>query len=751
MTDSRQTQSSAAPDARKKATTPLNRAEIEQSLNKVLAAGPIAIEQQVRYLLAYSQKMAAQSVTTPYPEKPLTVAQARVAALTEIADVLNDAQIKTLLRDARQIADLEVRLQMLTRLALRNAPQQYRTVIREMWNQVRTLKDPVVRARLIFRLAPHLTLMDDEPSASVNLLQVVSLAQSIDNGEARVRSLIALAPYLPQIVAARVLNRALDEIDQMTNDATQRNAIASLSDPLPDEIQARALRSAQAIESPGERARALTALAPRLPIELQPRLRADALEAINTIRSEEDRSEALIAFAPHLEYASGQDHFPALLERALGIAIAMSRRHLRAKALVALAPHLTLDLQGEALAAVHNLSNERERAALLANLAPNLPPEMLVASLAVAHTMREQDARAHALTILAHHVPERAQGQTLLDALAAAVNLPHHYERVRALVDLLDVLPQQLREQAYTNALETTRLIENENARARALSLLGQHLPPTLLQRALDAAYELEDAQQRLNALSGLVPHLVDNMRDDALKHLLECAQVMPFEYKKTRALVSIAPLLTPDLLKAALETAETLQDPYDRVSAYIALAQNLAPDQRPTLLTKAWELMKNIDDGYDRSSALAAIAPFLPPSAHPALAKEAAMVIGGIMDEYDQASAISILAGLLAEGEIRPSAPAPDYYLAIKEGLETTLQVSQQGVRKELLQEGVVLWAELHDPDQSYQLWREMIHKLKFLPLADVLVCLGTLTPVIRALAGDEGLQSIAQILGVR
>ncbi len=36
-------------------------------------------------------------------------------------------------------------------------------------------------------------------------------------------------------------------------------------------------------------------------------------------------------------------------------------------------------------------------------------------------------------------------------------------------------------------------------------------------------------------------------------------------------------------------------------------------------------------------------------------------------------------------------------------------------------------------------------------LPLADVLLCLGTLTPVIQSLGGDESLKEIAKILGVR
>lgn len=747
MTDSSQ---SPATAERKKTGT-LGRSDLEQALNRALAAGPIAIGQQVRYILAFSQMLGAAPTTTPHPEKPLSVGHARLVALANLSEILSEGQIKALIKEARQIADPEVKLQLLVRLALRSTPQNYRSLVRDLWNTARTLPDPAARARLIFQLAPLLSLMDDEPSAPTELLQVVALAQSINSTEARVRSLIALAPHLPQTIALRVLNRALEEVDQMANDAMRRSSLASLADPLPDEIKERALRSAQAIETPGERAQALTTLARQLPSEMQRRLRSEALDAIDTISSEEERADALIAFAPHLEYATEQDQFPALLEKALSIAIGMSRRHLRAKVLVALAPNLTLDLQGEALAAVHSLSNERDRATLLAGLAPYLPPEMLVASLAVAHTMREQDARVHALTTLAHYVPENARQQTLLDALAAAVNLPNHFERVTALIALVDILPPTLREQAYTNALETTRLMENENTRTRALNLLGPHLPPTLLKRALDAAYQLDDPQQRLNALSGMVPYLADEERIDALKHLLECANNMPLEYKRTRALVSIAPLLPADLLHESQALVDALDDPYDRVSAYIALAQNLSPEQRPGLIAKAWTRIKDIDDGYDHASALAAISPYLPPAARSDLARAAGMVIGSIMDEYDQASAISILAPLLAEGDTTAAVPAPDYYAALKDGFTAALSVPQQSLRVLALQEGIARWIDITDQDHSYQLWREVAHQLKMLPLPDVLTCLSILMPVIHTLAGDEGLESIAQILGVR
>ena len=198
------------------------------------------------------------------------------------------------------------------------------------------------------QIAPLLTVIQDEPATPPALLEIVSIAQAIGNTEARIRSLLILAPYLPHNMRIRVLHRVIDEIDRLNSDAQRTNALCALADHLTSEIDSRVLQSAEGIQDPSDRARALTALARYLP--LKPELRSEALSTIESIRDEEERADALIAFAPHLEYITDSDHFPILLEQALAIAIGIKRRHLRARTLVALAPHLTLDLQGEALA-----------------------------------------------------------------------------------------------------------------------------------------------------------------------------------------------------------------------------------------------------------------------------------------------------------------------------------------------------------------------------------------------------------------
>ncbi|MGQ9887260.1 MAG: hypothetical protein ACUVSX_02105 [Aggregatilineales bacterium] len=728
------------------------RSDLERGLLAALAQGPAALVEQAARLLDLSQLAPA----APVPGPALPAEAARVVALALLAETLPETDVIALYHAAGQLADPVMRLRVLARVALRLPPQLYQAAVRRSWQEASALSDPAARAYALFQLAPLLTLYHDEPAAPPALLEIVALAQAINNPEARIRSLAALAPYLPQRMRLRVLRRAVDEMDQLHSDAARFNALNALADHLLPELEGRVLHNAEAIRSPSERARAFTALARHLPMALRPALRAGAISAIAAIRDEEERAGALIAFAPHLEYVTNAEQFPHLLERALRIAIGLKRPHLRARALVALAPHLTPDLQVEAVAVVNGLANERERAALLADLAPTLMPDMVMVSLAAIYNLETQDVRAHALSVFAQYVPESARDQTLLDALAAANNLSRPYERVVALMRLMDALPASLREQTCANALESARLTKNESACARALGLIGLHLSPALAPRALEIARALVNPAQRLVALNSLLPFLAGADRASVTEELLEVVQEMPFEYHRARALAEIVPLLPDDLIPQALRVANDIEDPFDRVSALVAFIPRLTPEQSRRTLADCWRLVRAIDNGYDAACALAAIAPLLPPAAGPDLARSACMIIGAIMDEYDQASAIALLAPLLTlegapGGQDSAAEPVPERHTALEQGVRAALRISDQTRRWQLLAEGAALCAESSDNEQLYHLWREVAVALADLPLADALLCLSAMAPVVQRLGGDDALAAVARLLQQR
>jgi len=727
-----------------KAAPGAGRAELERAL----LSGPKAFRTQLRYVLALSQ-LARPSAPLPPTSPPLpTLAQARLEALGQLNDVITPSQAQLLLRSAAALGHWTPRLALMASWGQHLPAAEARRLIVELIGQAEQV-DAEARALLWFTLSPLLRRVGAAPSQSSPLLRLLLDAQAMKNTEARLRALIALSGRLPAEVATPALRRLLDDLAEARQDAVTAKAMEMLPPYLPRLLLDRLLEVADGIQQPNERARAYIALARSLPADFQERVRLAALSAIDRMENDDERADSLVSFTPCLEAVTISDHYPEVLERALTSAILINRRSARARVLVSFSPYLTPDLQGEALAAVHSLPNERERAVLLAQLAPSLPSNMLVASLAVAHTMREQDSRVHALSVLAHYVPESARAQTLLDVLAAASNLPQHYERVRALVSLVDILSDALRDQALTNALETARLIDNENARARALNLLGPHLPSRLQERALLVARELPSMEVRLNALMGLIGHLPPSLRAEVTRDLLDGARLMPVEYKRARVLANLASLIPTEALDELIGLGEALSDPLDRLQVAIACAQNLPTERRPPLILKAWHALRQVEDGYDRAAAIASLAPFLPEGARADLNSAILASIAEIEDEYDRASALALLVPLLSDqGSKR--AELPDFSQALWQGFEAALSVPEPRARAATLAQGVATLSGAGD-ELAFQAWARLAPRLAYLPLPELVLCLTALVPLVREFAAEEGLRDLAALLGAR
>ncbi|MBC8170637.1 MAG: hypothetical protein H7X77_03160, partial [Anaerolineae bacterium] len=539
--------------------------QLEQTLLLALNAGRAGLADQIHTILAYSQMLAAPISNQLHRPPVLNVVQARLAAMLEFSIEPTPDQVKSLYRRSRHISHPAIRLNFQVRL-LKMLPVSIQTaVLRDIWKQIDQVEDLPERARILLLLADQPLLAEVEPPAADPLDEILQIVSNIPGIEARLRSLVALSVNLAPERAAPLFERILNDLEHTPNDTLRSQTISQVVTKLPPDLYPRLNTVIQKIKSPVDRAHTYIALALSLPQYSD--LRLTALDAISAIPGEEDMVAALIEFVPALEGASIEAGYPETLQQALGIVVGLNKRALRAKALVALAPHLTPDLKGEALAAVHSVSSEHERATLLAQLAPILPDGMFIASLAVAHTMREADARAYTLRILAHHVPIHARDQTMRDAFVSASSLPNPLERIQALVALLDILPSDLQTQALETALQTIRIIENENPRARALSLLCQHLQPVALDQVLGLILELNDPQQRLNVLVSLAPQLHGETLSQALQLMLDCARQMPFAYRRARALVSIAAFLTPTITDELLALVDTLHDPYDRVA----------------------------------------------------------------------------------------------------------------------------------------------------------------------------------------
>ncbi|MFW5772932.1 MAG: hypothetical protein ACOCZH_06360, partial [Phototrophicaceae bacterium] len=250
--------------------------------------------------------------------------------------------------------------------------------------------------------------------------------------------------------------------------------------------------------------------------------------------------------------------------------------------------------------------------------------------------------------------------------------------------------------------------------------------------------------------LLGMVPHLPPEQRGAALTAMLADVRRITIDYKRARALIQLAPHLPPDLIGKAVKLTAKLNEPFDRVTVYIALAQNLPRESRPHVLVPAWQLIDSIDDHYDRASALAAIAPYVPASARPELAARASDVIRLVDDEYDKASTISILASLLVQGEKPSQAALPATRAILQTALLAALAIpNNPTLRTQQIGAACLNWRSLDDASR-YAVWRAVLPEVAALPLTDALQCLEALLPVVESF-GAQRLDDIVHILGLK
>ncbi len=730
------------------ATNDTRPATVRQRLQSALRMGRQGLALQLRYLLMACQFAPAR----PIPSESVThlhINDARLQTLAHIAPHLSPAQRSSLYGLIHEVEDRDTRLSLLAR-AIRAVPiDEALPHARVIWESLDALHNPAQRASVLIDIAD---LIHDTAGSTLTagvLLRLIHTAQNMKTIEARLRGLIGLAPSLPAAQSRDIVHSIMAELERARNDTLTTRSINTIAPALTPQHVPAATALCRTIKSPADRARALTALLPYVPNEWRGDLQGEILMAVEQISSEDERADALLALAPHMESATVKE-YPRVLSHALSIAIGMQRRPLRARMLVSLAPHLTPDLQVEAIADVNSLPNERERATLLTQLAPTLPESMIVASLSVAYAMREQENRVQALTALARYSSPAMRRQTLLDALASANNIASHYERVRVLVSLLELMPPNMQEQTVTNALESVRLIENESARARGISLLAPYLSDILLERALSIARELTNVEHRLSALIGLAGHLADRHYDAVIHEMLDCVTSLTIDYKRARALTAIAPYARPEDTSTLETLANQLDDPIDRLNVLLALVPHVPTALRSAIVQSAYRLLIQSEPGYDHATAIVALMPYLPSEQREALIRAIPATLEAIEDEYDQASAIVSLAPLLVSEE-QANGQSVSRWDVLSLALESALLVPHPKQRLHLLEQACAAWARQKSPERAFIVWSHLTTLLVEMPLSQAVACLGALLPLLIDFAGEDAAVEVARLLGVK
>jgi hypothetical protein len=528
------------------------------------------------------------------------------------------------LETTRRIQDKYTRAHALIALA-----QQQPELFSEVLEATRNLRSEYTRAEALGALARHLPpeLFPEALRITRNLrseytraIALIALAQQqpelfpealettrrIQDEGTRAITLIALAQRQPDL-----LLEVLETIRHIQDDHQQvggfvegqcARALIALASRLPPELFPEALETTRRIQDEYTRARALIALA-----QQQPELFSEVLEATRNLRSEDSRAEALGALARCLP--------PEPLLKVLGSTRRIQDEYTRARALIALAQQQP-ELFPEALETTRRIQDKYTRAHALLALAQQ-QPELFSEVLEATRNLRSEDSRAEVLGALARHLPP----ELFPEALRITRNLRSEYTRAIALIALAQQQPE-----LFPEALETTRRIQDEDSRAEVLGALARHLPPELFSEALETTRSLKSIDSRSCALIALAQE-----QPDLFPEVLETIRTFRDEFFRARALSNLAPHLPPALFPEALETTYNFQDEYFRAIGLIALAQ-----QQPDLFSEVLETTRNLRSEASRAFALNALTQQIPPT----FLEETVALVAAVKDPYHRAQA---------------------------------------------------------------------------------------------------------------
>jgi len=390
---------------------------------------------------------------------------------------------------AKEIRDEFWRARVLAVLTPHLPPEQQPQVLTEALAAAKTIENESTRAQALATLAPHLP-PGEQPQV---LAEALAAARKIQDESARADTLAVLAPRLAELGYPQ---EALDTAEEIRYAYDRAKALAALAPHLPPDLLPQALDAAKRIEK-SARAYALAALALRLAVL---GYSWEALTTAKEIWDADDRTRALAALTPHLP--------PDLQEQALRQALAAAREirdaDCRASALADMVPHLPPHLLAEALAAARGIKDVYQRARALAELTSRLPSGLLTESLTTLREIRDANNYARAALSLISMISIR---QLLDQALDAAREIEWESARAESLTAPTLHLPPDLEEQALRQALVDVREIGNEYVRTQALADLAPRLaelPRPTLYPLWDETLPLLARQTRRRLLADL-------------------------------------------------------------------------------------------------------------------------------------------------------------------------------------------------------------------------------------------------------
>ncbi len=418
------------------------------------------------------------------PEAREWVDPARQAAIAAIAQVLPRGQLLSLLDVARTVDSPSDRAELMTELAHALPPHSRASALHSALEAARTAEDPETRTHLLADLLPLLpddlrdgvsaeavaaatraeTLLSSEaPDGRHAILwnrllpylngrdRATAIAHALDaaRGESnlwlRAAHLADLARCLPDHEADPVRQEAVQAALNPTNTDLRRRPkmrgkTADLARRLPAKLLLAFLNPRGPIDYHADEADRLSAVAPRLPIELLD-LALEAARATDIKYG--DRAQTLTSLVTRQSGPSGQ----RVCQEALDAAHAIDEPPSRVKALVHLLPHLPADTRQaslrQALDAARRIVEPDRKAQAILTVLPHLPTDTLPALLPEALDVTHASGRVELLAALVPYLPEPLRSKTRAQALARAHSVNFSSSRTSIAYDIANIAASQ--------------------------------------------------------------------------------------------------------------------------------------------------------------------------------------------------------------------------------------------------------------------------------------------------------------------
>lgn len=452
---------------------------------------------------------------------------------------------------------------------------------------VRSIEDPMLRARLLCRLAQAL-----DGSGRAGLLEeALASARQVLALELRAEVLSEIALLAGEDTLRELIGAAVE----IGNESVRVGLLCLVAPHLDPRALAAALDAFASTACPACRTALLEGLAPYL----DPQLQRAALRCVEQLPYSSFKSRVLQAMIPQL---SGPE-----LVRALQVAGDIAKPYEYAECICAVGVRLP-ELVGvapfqQAIAAIRNVASAEYRSELLRRLVPVLPQPLEAGVLAVVEEIEDEFARANVLRAFGEYV----SNGTLNDLVAVVRRLGDRHNRAVLLMEIAVRRRPFAHESLVDEAVRVASSLDGYYARAEALreiSLGIEQCPAAVRSAALDAVLAVRSDLYRTTVLTELAPILPASEMTRVLSAVAEIADEEP----RHRGLAALGPYVVGELQRALLRSVGTLRSDLFRCRALEALASYW----EVAMLPGALSMSLAIADAWHRVEALAALAPRL-------------------------------------------------------------------------------------------------------------------------------------------